>query len=252
MARPGRGRASALWVLPVAAVVVFASLGAISATAAASPNPPLPVALGSRFVGNLSAPGLYAGASGTIALTLSNPLTVPMTGVVLSLNLYAFNAFPGNATSSLSGSTPPVLTPPSGASGLWANFTFPTLPSGSRDALSVSVATASATSAGDYSVRTSLLFEVPNATVYRLASRGWFTQALWEEATEEPNGSAVLDAHSLAVLNISGVLPETSIQVTSSTLDIILYVLLGAVFVLVGVGAYLYFRRSAHSKSGAR
>lgn len=112
--------------------------------------------------------------------------------------------------------------------------------------------TSSTTPVGAYSVRTALTFTAANGTVYRLESRGWFTQALWEAATEEPNGSTVLDNHSLSILNVSGVVPETSIQVTSSALDVALYVILAAVFILVGAGAYFYFARSAHSKSGAR
>lgn len=235
----------------VALLVVLAALSA-SGAAVAAPNPVLPVALGSRFIGNLTAPGLDAGASGNLGLTISDPLSVTMSAVSLSLEVYAFNAFPGNATSTLPLSSPPLLTTSSSTGGLWANYTFATLTSGSRTSLTPGVVTASATAVGDYSIRTELTFSVPNGTTYRLQSRGWFTQALWEEATEEPNGSAVLDTHSLHILNVSGVLPETSVQVTSSALDVALYVVLGVVFVLAGLGAYFYFRRSDHSKSGAR
>ena len=170
---------------------------------------------------------------------------------MLSLDVYAFNAFPGNASSTLSGSSPPVLTT-STTSGPWANYSFPSVTSGARLPLSAGVVTSSTTPAGAYAVRTALSFKAPNGTEYRLASRGWFTEALWEHATELPNGTARLDNQSLSILNISGVLPETSIQVTSSALGYALYVILAVVFVLTGLGAYFYFARSRHSNSGAR
>lgn len=236
------------WTLVV--LVVVGSIGWIS-VGRAETNPPLPVALGSRFVGNLSAPSLNAGASGSLGLTLSDPLAGPIHAVALSLQLYAFNSFPGNANSTLPSGSLPFLTTPS-SSGPWANYSFSSIGSGGRLPISVGVVTASGTPAGAYSVRTSLSFVASNGTAYRLASRGWFSTALWENATEEPNGSAVLDQHSLQVLNISGILPETSFQVTSSALSIALYVLLGVALVLVGIGAYVYFVRSAHSNSGAR
>ena len=229
----------------------MASVAGAAGYAVAAPNPHLPIALDSSFVGNLTAPGLTSGASGTLQLTLTDPLPVTIHGVTLTLELYAFNAFPGNASSSLPLSAPPLLTTAS-SQGLWANFSYASLASGARSALSVGVVTSSTTAVGAYSVRTALAFTAPNDTTYRLASRGWFTQALWEEATEEPNGSAVLDNQSLTVLNISGVLPETSIQVTSTALDIALYAILGVVLVLVGIGAFFYFRRTSKSNSGAR
>lgn len=239
---------AAVAVLLIAAVVLCGVLGAAGPARAAT-VPTLPIDLDSHFVGNLTAPGLVAGASGSIGLTLTNPLPASITSVHLSLEVYAFNAFPGNATSTLA--APPVLTTATTSSS-WANFTVGSMPSGLRTLLSVGVVTASATPVGAYSVRSALSFTAANGTSYRLASRGWFTQALWEQATEEPNGSAVLDNQSLHILNTSGVLPETSIQVTSSALQVALYVILGVVFVLAGIGAYLYFRRSGRSSGGAR
>ena len=246
--RLGVGRI--LWVGGLVLLLVLAS-GTLAGTARGASTATLPVSMGSRFVGNLSSPGLVAGASGPLSLTLSNPLVTAMGAVLLTLQVYAFNAFPGNATSTLPLSSPPLLATSSGT-GLRANFTYSSIPSGSRLSLSADVVTSSTTPLGAYAVRTSLSFLGPNGTAYHLASRGWFSQALWEQATEGPNGTTVLSNQSLTILNVSGVLAETSIQVTSTSLNVALYVLLGIVFVLVGVGAYFYFARSAHSSSGAR
>lgn len=247
--RTARGLRASLTFL-LALLVVVASLTALPA-ARAGTNPPLPVAVGSRFLGNLSAPNLDAGASGSVSFTLSNPLLAAISSVSLSLEVYAFNAFPGNANSTLAGASPPVLTVRA-ASGPWANYSVASLGSGAQVSLSANVETSSATAVGAFAVRSALSFHASNGTIYRLASRGWFTSSQWAQATELPNGSAVLDNQSLAILNISGILPETSIQVTSSALGVALYVVLGIVFVLVGLGAYFYFARTRQSSSGPR
>lgn len=242
MRRPARrGRRAAALGATAVLVAILVSVPA----AAAAPNPQLPVALGSRFVGNITAPGLVAGSSGALDFTLSNPLNGTIHAISLSLQLYNFSAFPGGASGSGSLSNPPILATPS-SSGLWANFSYASLAPGASISPrgSVNVITSSATPIGTYAVRFALRFTASNGTSYLLKSRGWFSNALWNRATAGPNGTVELTARSLQLLNVSGVLAETSIQVTGSALSMALYVILAAVFVLVGAGAYVYFRRT--------
>jgi hypothetical protein len=242
------GRRAAAWGIAAVVVAIVVSLPATSG----APNPTLPVALGSRFVGNVSAPSLTAGDSGTMSFTLHNPLNGTIRAISLSLQLYNFSAFPGGASGSGTLSDPPVLSTPTSA-GLWANFTWASLAAGASISPrgTVGVTTSSVTPLGAYAVRFALRFTGSNGTVYLLESRGWFPAALWAEATSGPNGTTELTSHSLELLNVSGVLPETSIQVTGSSLDIALYVILAVALVLTGFGAYVYFRRTRrHARSG--
>jgi hypothetical protein len=232
----------------LAIAIALVALTAAVPTSEAAPFPPLPLAFDGTFLSNLSAPDLTPGSSGTLTFQVADPASfAPMTAVTLVLDVYAFNAFPGNATSSVASAGAPVLVTPT-TSGTTANLSLASLGTGAHDDGSVGVATAADTPAGTFAVRTALSF-VANGASYRLESRGWFTASLWAAATELPNGSATLN---LTVLGVSGVTAETAILVTSSSWDWALALILGASVVLVGAGAFVYFRREPKSSSGAR
>jgi len=209
---------------------------------------PLPIAYDGTLVSNLSAPSLAPGGSGTLAFHVTDPRSfAPMSAVTMTLDVYAFNAFPGNATSSVGSAGAPVLVTPT-TSESSANLSLGALSPGSTVSASVGVATAANTPTGTFAVRTALEF-VANGTTYRLESRGWFSASVWEAATFLPNGSATLN---LSVLGVSGVTPETAILVSSSNWDWALGLILGASVLLVAAGAWVYFRRAPKSSSGAR
>lgn len=239
------GRSSAALGVVVAVVVLLAAGGARGAAPAAYPA--LPVGLDRGFLGNLSAPSLTPGQSGQVDFTVGNPMSAALVGAVLTLSVYAFNAFPGNATSTVPVAGAPVLTTAT-TSGAVANVTLGNLAPRSTTAGSVGVATSATTPSGTFAIRTALAFS-ENGTAYRLASRGWFTAATWAAATELPNGSVTLN---LSVLGVSGVTAETAVLVTSSALAGALYAIAGAGIALVGVGAYLFYRRESKSRAGAR
>ena len=238
----------ALGLAPITgALATVLLIVAMAVGASATTYPILPLADDRGFLGNVSAPSLAPGASGTISFTVGDPLSVEMTATQLTLEVYAFNGFPGNATGPVSVAGAPVLsnTTSSGASvGVSVGTVVPGVPYRG----SVSVATSATTPSGAFAVRVSLSF-VANATGYRLESRGWFNASVWAAATELPNGSATLN---LTVLGVSGVLPETAVQVEQSSLSWLLVGVLGAAAILVGVGAWVYLRRGPASSSGMR
>ena len=233
----------------LAPLVVVLLVGLVAPVAGASSYPPLPVALDRDFLGNLSAPSLAPGNSGSLRFTVSDPLPGPISAVRLTLEVYAFNAFPGNATSTVPLAGAPVLTTAT-SSGAGANVSIGSLDPGRTYAGSVGVTTASSTPDGAFAVRTALAFTLAsNGTAYRLESRGWFSAATWAAATTGPNGSTTLN---LSVLGVSGVTPETAIFVASSSWNWALGGLVAAGLVLVGAGAFVYFRRGPGSRSGTR
>ncbi len=232
----------------VGLVLAAALLVAAGGARGAQPNayPPLPIGLDRQFLGNLSAPSLTPGQSGSVTFTVSNPLSATLVGAVLTLSIYAFNAFPGNATSTVPVAGAPILTT-STTSGAYANLSLGNLLSHTHTAGSVGVATSSTTPAGTFAIRTALAF-TENGTAYELESRGWFTAAQWAAATELPNGSVTLN---LSALGVSGVTAETAVLVTSTGLEWAIYAIAAVGIVLVGVGVWLYSRRERNSKGGA-
>lgn len=233
----------------VAVVLALVLLLSLSVPVSAASYPPLPIGLDRGFVGNLSAPTLGTASSGSLTFTVSNPLSSAIDSVLVTFDVYAFNGFPGNDTSTAPVAGAPVLTLPS-SSGAYANLTVGTIGAHGRVGGSVGVATSASTPAGDFAVRIALSFDLAtNGTAYRLASRGWFSEAQWQAATELPNGSATLN---LSVLGVSGVLPETAVYVETSSWDWLLGGLLAAAIVLVGAGAWVYFRKGPGATSGTR
>ncbi|MGI0140751.1 MAG: hypothetical protein ACREBT_06390 [Thermoplasmata archaeon] len=245
------GRSARIALTLFASALLTVSIVLLPAASAAATPPTLPVGLDSRFVGNLSAPGLVAGTTGVLGLILSDPLSVPIHTIELRLTVYAFNGFPGNATSESGLADPPILTSP-GSSGASVYYNISLLPSGDQVSESPGVTSSSSTPIGAYAIRVALTFAVPNGTAYLLESRGWFTSAQWSSATAGPNGTTVVTNRSLALLGVSGLLPETSVQVTSSALSYALYIVLGAALVLAGAAGYVYYRRVERSRSGTR
>lgn len=245
MPNPAR-RASAIAATSVALTGLLLLL-VTPVGATATSYPVLPLADDRGFLGNLSAASLSPGAPGSISFSVGDPLSVAIHSTELTLQVYAFNAFPGNATSTISVAGAPVLSNSSSSGGSVNVSVGTVLPSGVVRG-SVSVATSASTPSGAFAVRTALSF-VANATAYLLESRGWFSAATWAAATELPNGSATLN---LSVLGVSGVLPETAIVVEESSWPWLLFGLLGAATIFVGVGAWIYFRRGPASSSGMR
>jgi len=245
---PSRGRARSgrvALLLFVVASLVFATEAPAPAFAAGTPV--VPLALDRWFVSNLTGAEVAPGGGGTISYTVGNPFTnESISSVVLTLQVYAFNAYPGNATSTVDVASAPVLVT-STDSGLSVNQTLGSLPERGTVSGSVTIESSATTPSGAYAVRTALRFDVAGSA-YLLESRGWFTTAQWAEATAGPNGTVALN---VSALGVSGVSPETSILVTSSNLTTAIWAVFGASLVLIGLGAWLYFR-PPKSRSGVR
>jgi hypothetical protein len=229
-------------------VVAFAVLavGVLSVPSADAAYPSLPIAIGEKFVQDLNTPTLTPGSSGTITFGLANPLNQSIGNGVVNLSLYAFNAYPGNATSPLpSADETPAFTNGQSAMSLQ-------LPSSLAPGISVSESVAisapSGTPQGDFALRISLSF-VENGTAFLLESRGFFSSAQWSNATTSANGGATLN---LTALGVSGVLPESAILVRSNPFTLPLYGIFAIALVLAGLGGYYALRKGPGSKSGAR
>ncbi|MFZ0892272.1 MAG: hypothetical protein WB778_07290 [Thermoplasmata archaeon] len=242
--RDRSNRRSRAVVLTVVVIFLFSAGGALPVARAS--YPPLPIDAGSQFVQEINAPTLPPGTSGTISFVMENALTATVTSGIVNVSLYAFNAYPGNATARLpgDGETP---TFSNGASSL--SLVLPTpWAAAARLPETLTVQVPSAAPQGDFAFRISL-FLVGNGTAYLLESRGFFSNAAWANATTAPGGGATLN---LSALGVSGVLPESAVLVRTNPFVVPLYVIFAIALVLAGLGGYYAFRKGPGSRSGAR
>ncbi len=236
---------------PVPAIVLFVllaglALGAGAPVGRAAPYPIAPLGFDRQLLSNLSAPSVQPGGSSTLSFDLHNPSTVwTMTDLRLELEVYALNGYPGDAVGPVPVANAPSLVSAS-ASGPELNLSLPPLGPGASYDGSVQVVTSSDTPAGTYAIRTALTLTA-NGSEYLFESRGWFSASAWANATTGPNGTATLNASRLGV---SGVIAETAVLVAPSAWPVALGALVALGLVLVGLGAWLYFRRGPGSRSG--
>ena len=236
------GRTFAPWVVLIGVLLL---VPAAPARAAGPPTGPL--AMDRLLLSNLSAPSIVPGGSSTLSFRLSDPSWFGnLTHLVLTFELYALNGYPGDAVGPVPVANAPLLETPL-ASGRSVNITLPSFDRGTSFSGSLLVVTTPSTPAGTYAIRTAVGFD-HNSTAYRYESRGWFTESAWQNATRGPGGSATVNVTQLGV---SGIVPETAVYVAPSGWSWAIGALVGIGAVVVGLGAWLYFRRGPGSSSGA-
>ncbi|MCI4367317.1 MAG: hypothetical protein L3K08_06165 [Thermoplasmata archaeon] len=230
--------------IPALLLVLF--LPYLSPAGALAP-PPISISADSGFLSNLSAPVLAPGGSGLLQFHLSDPLTRPLSQVSLTFELYAFAPAPGGSSSPMpSGAM--SLSGPQG-SGTLILLTLPPLAPGSIEAGSVGVIASGGAGDGGYSVRSMLTFAA-NGSSYRFESRGYFSDAAWNAATQ-PAGASGPSELNLSRLGVDGITPETAVGVHTDPWLVPVLVLVGAGVLVAGIGAVYYFRRGPGSRSGA-
>ncbi|HXQ94216.1 MAG TPA: hypothetical protein VN864_03485 [Thermoplasmata archaeon] len=237
-------------LVPLLLVAVLVVAMGIPTTRAAPA--PLNPSLYGRFLSNLSMPTLAPGDSGPVGFSLGDALGTPITGVTLTFDVYAFNAYPGNATGPAPADGAPLFAGASGAPSSSITLSVGSLsPNGpmfaSPGAVDLTVAAPAGSPQGTYAVRTSLAF-TSNGSDYLLESRGYFSASEWANATAAPHSPSYLNATRLGV---SGVLPESAVLVRSNPYPLVLAIVLGGSVVLAALGGYWAVRWRPGSKSGA-
>jgi hypothetical protein len=241
-----RSRRGAGPLLAAALVLLVVTLPATVAGPAV-----LPPATYIRFLSGLSIPTLAPGSSELFQFTVTNPLPATRTSVVLSFGVYAFNAYPGNATGPVPAGEAPTFSgtgaPPSPTVSIAIGTLAVGGSYGSPGSVGLAVAAPAGAPQGTYAVRTSLTFS-SGGSPYVLESRGYFSAAAWANATSAPNAPSTLNASRLGV---SGVIPESAVLVRSNPFPLALGVVLAGALVLAAVGGYWAVRRRPGPRSGA-
>jgi hypothetical protein len=235
---------------PILLAILLVATASVPVARGAPPE--LAPSLYGRFLTNLSMPTLAPGSSGSVGFSLSDPLTVAISGITLVFEVYAFNAYPGNATGTVPAGGSPEFSGVAGASGGRAVLTLPSLspgsaPYGSPGQVELTVAAPAGSPEGTYAIRTSLAFSA-NASSYLLESRGYFSSSQWANATAPTHAPSSLNVSRLGV---SGILPESAVLVRSNPYPVALAVVLAGAVVLAALGGYWAVRRRPGSRSGA-
>lgn len=249
--RSGRTMGLALAVLLLLSAAAPVATGEGPAT-----PPPFPSDnMGGELLG-FSAAAVDPGASGSLQVTVSNPASDPFGGAVvdgaLELQVYEFS-YEGSGQNLTRGDSWAVgLGAPGGSTGPFVNLSVPTVDPGSSTSFSLPVSAPASASAGSYFVRDRFNFTAGGKN-YVAASRGFFSDALWREATltDCGNNGNCTPVLNLTDLNVSGVTPETAISVNSTWPPYVLGALLGGALVLAGAAGYVAFRRNAGARGGA-
>ncbi|MCI4330662.1 MAG: hypothetical protein L3K19_02300 [Thermoplasmata archaeon] len=236
-------------VLVLTALVISAPGAGPGVGVATGSAPALPVGVGNHFIEQLEAPVLASGGSGSITFVFADPMKITLGDSVVTLSVYDFNAYPGNATQGVPGQGGVQLLNGSGDWGPSATVPIhgPIPPNGTQS-ISIEVQAPGNSPAGTFGIRVQAQV-VANGTVYLLQSRGYFSASVWASATTGPNGSSTLN---LTRLGVSGVLPETAVLVEPASIALPLYGILGASVALAAVGAYFVWRRGPGSSSASR
>jgi hypothetical protein len=101
----------------------------------------------------------------------------------------------------------------------------------------------SSASTGAFFIRDRLNFSSEGKN-YVLASRGFFSDSLWSQATLNCSANGTCTPYlDLSLLGVSGVTPETSVAVVNPWADWVLGGVLAAAIVLAGAAGYVAFRR---------
>jgi hypothetical protein len=237
--RPGETRRLPV-LLAISGLLILAGLPA----GARAAYPVLPDSEWSAFLVGLSAPTLTPGGSGSVSFQLGDPLPSDLTSVRLILQFYAFNPTDGGAPQPVPPSGAPVFT----GGSLTTNVTLGVLSTGTHFSASLPVTVPTGAPLGDYALRFQLSFTTANAS-YLLESRGHFSAAAWAAATVYSNGTSTINASQLGV---SGVIPETSVLVSTASIPLALYGVLGVGIALAALGGYWWTRSETKSSAGAR
>ncbi len=215
---------------------------------------PLPVATGPKFLTGLTVDPTEPGASVPLTFSLSNPLDHPVTGGELTFGLYAFNPSPGTGSEAVPDGaaelSAPAVAGGAAQQGINISLAVPTLAAGATNwSVPVTFLASASAPQGTYAIRDRLTF-TSDGGAFELASIGNFPRDVWENATVLPNGTPTVN---LTRLGVSGILPETAVLVRSTTsLDLALYLVLGAAGALLLAGAYVGLRRRRPGSTSGR
>jgi len=196
----------------------------------------------------LSVPTLSPGGSGALTITVSDPVNTTLSSVSLTFELYGWNTTDGSSGTLSGGDTwAPSISYSGGAGALSVNnIPLTNIAPGQSRNLQLNVVVPSGCPSATYFIRSSANITVSNGTEYHMLSRGYFSNAIWREATVLPDGAPTLN---LTLLGVSGILPETAIQVSSGSSQSWIWIFLGVSLVLGGIGGYLWVRSSGSSRA---
>lgn len=173
-----------------------------------------------RIISSADGPVIEPGGSGTFSLVVANPsLHDPMTNVRLNISIYMYKSLEDKmAIGDMPASSQPMIENSAGI-----EFPVPPFDVGpnATHPIAFLISTTDKTThpgyfdQGVYFVRLWLRFEHGGAN-YTLFSRGYFSDAQWDEFRNQSNASQDLGRAYLGSIGCDGIIPDTSFSVRLS------------------------------------
>lgn len=185
------------------------------------------------------------GSSGRLNFTLTNRYQGPMTNATLVVEVYKW------ATIDEAKDIGKVGHPPTVKEGQAQRYetVLGTLAPGVGNDIVLTIRTRSDTPEGTYFVRTMMAFDYDGGS-YEMMSRGYFTNAQWEAATDEANLNESVGGINITYLGVDGILVDTSFSVKSPMPWWPLALLIGLTvfFAILAVIFYLVEEDKGHNR----
>ncbi len=163
-----------------------------------------------ELIGEVNTPKIEPGNSGDIILRLKNPYEPDITIKNVTFEMEIYNCIYLDKNKSISD----VRNPPTFSNGdIKQSSSIDKIESGGKKELTYSISSSEQTEEGVYSIRFKLTFwQQGNKEV--MMSRGYFSTSELEEARgSSGNNSSKLGGYNTSMLEVSGILPETSFTV---------------------------------------
>lgn len=199
-------------------------------------------------MGNFQSKNIEPGQSGDLTFTIQNRYHSDITNVVLTCEIYShatidgYTELPSGAVNPPSFDSGQLQTSKSLAVIYGWNATRNTAEFnklvGEEPTIQYKIRTSTDDTQGIYYLRFSLEFDY-NGTHYKMESRGHFSKTEWDQATSNPMPGDVGNIN-ITMLEVAGILPDTSISVRAHIPAWPLYLLI-TIMVLLGLLALVFF-----------
>ena len=235
--KEGNGQSKRFRRLLKASAILISILFIVIASYNASAVSAQPVYQYQFNISGYNVPTLDPSSTGNMVIELFNNLNVTATSIKLTADVYAYvnlaNAVSYNLAASdtiplINGTNPSVIYLPYLQANSSVNITLP-------------VTASSTVSSGSYLVKF-MMNAVIGSKNLTFKSKGYFPSSLWNRATAGTGFNYTL-------LNVSGILPETSITIKNPSVPLFLWTILALAVIFFFTGLFFYVRSVRNNSS---
>ena len=231
---------SSAWTRVFAIAVFFLLTATLIPLPAATAAGPSDMSLPNRIpeLRDFTTPTIEPGKEGTFNFTFKNRYDVTMADTRFTVEIYKW------ATIDKAKDIAGISNPPTIVEGYRqeAHYMWGNVDPGSEIGIRFHIHTRGATPEGTYFVRTMVEFNA-SGTAYVMKSRGYFTNAQWESATDRTNlnDTTSVAGINLTYLEVDGILVDSSFSVKKPIPMWPLYLLIGLTVLFAALAVVFYY-----------